>query len=206
MGFLKNLFSIRCPYCGGELENKPGRKKRCPHCENYIYIREGEMKTETEKDLIDFVNRGTAQELGVTISGLERERKRLSEQFGAPASGNDAIWSILNKALEPGNPQKNTNLYFEMERIAQMEGCEFDHVRKAKNKSKRRMFRQELQELNGSGMVARVYTKNDHLVCDKCRKLSEQTFSIDELLERMPIPDECENPDGCRCSYGFELK
>ena len=38
MGFLKNIFGIKCPYCGGDLEMKPGRKKKYPHCENYIYV------------------------------------------------------------------------------------------------------------------------------------------------------------------------
>jgi len=28
-----------CPYCQSLLEKRPGRKKRCPHCENYIYVK-----------------------------------------------------------------------------------------------------------------------------------------------------------------------
>lgn len=28
-----------CPYCSKKLEKKPSRKKKCPHCENYIYSR-----------------------------------------------------------------------------------------------------------------------------------------------------------------------
>ena len=46
MGFLKNIFDIKCPYCGGDLEKKPGRKKKYLHCENYIYVREGEIQAQ----------------------------------------------------------------------------------------------------------------------------------------------------------------
>jgi len=28
-----------CPYCSSALEKKPGRKKKCPHCGNFIYVR-----------------------------------------------------------------------------------------------------------------------------------------------------------------------
>jgi hypothetical protein len=28
-----------CPYCEELLDKKPGRKKKCPHCGNYIYVR-----------------------------------------------------------------------------------------------------------------------------------------------------------------------
>jgi tetratricopeptide (TPR) repeat protein len=28
-----------CPYCNRKLEKTPGRKKACPHCGNYIYVR-----------------------------------------------------------------------------------------------------------------------------------------------------------------------
>jgi uncharacterized Zn finger protein (UPF0148 family) len=28
-----------CPYCGSSLAERPKRKKKCPHCGNYIYVR-----------------------------------------------------------------------------------------------------------------------------------------------------------------------
>jgi hypothetical protein len=28
-----------CPYCSSALEKKPGRKKKCPDCGNFIYVR-----------------------------------------------------------------------------------------------------------------------------------------------------------------------
>jgi len=28
-----------CPYCSSALEKKPGRKKKCPDCANFIYVR-----------------------------------------------------------------------------------------------------------------------------------------------------------------------
>jgi hypothetical protein len=62
----------------------------------------------------------------------------------------------------------------------------------------------ELNRTSGIQMVARVLTANDELVCEECRKLSKMTFTIDEALATMPIPNNCLNGN-CRCGYAFDF-
>lgn len=35
----KEQKKIFCPYCYEILEQEPKKKKKCPHCENFIYVR-----------------------------------------------------------------------------------------------------------------------------------------------------------------------
>lgn len=46
-----------CPYCGGKLEKIPTRKTKCPECGNYIFVRQGKLYTEEEKDIRDYLMR-----------------------------------------------------------------------------------------------------------------------------------------------------
>ena len=36
---LKHHKEILCPYCNDSLEQEPKKKKQCPHCKNFIYVR-----------------------------------------------------------------------------------------------------------------------------------------------------------------------
>ena len=40
--------AVKCPYCAKELAEKPARKKKCPHCSQYIYVRQGKPLTEKQ--------------------------------------------------------------------------------------------------------------------------------------------------------------
>lgn len=40
--------SAQCPNCGGSLATSPTRKKKCPHCGNYIYVRQGQLVGEIQ--------------------------------------------------------------------------------------------------------------------------------------------------------------
>ncbi len=44
-----------CPYCSGLLEKAPARKKKCPHCGNYMYVRGGKAYTEEGAKKADFL-------------------------------------------------------------------------------------------------------------------------------------------------------
>lgn len=39
---------IRCPYCNNPLEKKPTRKKKCPSCGEYIYVKKGQLYKEDD--------------------------------------------------------------------------------------------------------------------------------------------------------------
>ena len=204
MAFLKNLFGPKCPCCSAELEKKPGRKKKCPHCGEYIYIRDGEMKTETKKDFIDYAKR--LYWLDVTVSRLKKEQNKLSKKFGAEASANDTIWSILNRSLEAGNFDRNAKVYREMARVLEAEGKDFNHLIAESQKQGIMSIKQRANELPGyiEKIIISSYV-NDDLVCEKCRELSGKDFSVEEPMENIPLPAKvCESEHGCRCAFGFE--
>lgn len=221
MGLIDNLFGVKCPYCSEKLEKKPGSKKKCPHCGQYIYIRGGEMKTETEKAFIDYS--GRLGWLGVSASKLEKEQKKLSKRFGTRASANDTVWSVLNKSLTGKNHQQDAMIYREMVRLLEVEGKDSQDLsdqanaalmraKKQADKKRRQSLIKELKEnkkfQKESGIEFKVviHTANDHLVCDNCRKASEKTYTVEQFLREMPIPEGCENPEGCRCGIAFSIK
>ena len=200
MSFLKNRFEVKCPNCQNLLDKKPKRKKKCPHCQKYIYIRNGEMKTETEKELIDYAERLSF--LDISVSDLEKENRKLSKRFGFKASVNDTIWSILNQSIRPMKHGRNSSIYAEMTRIAEIEGKE--SIQYKRESIRHSVY--SLQETLGD-FPFQIITRNvnDEDVCDNCRKLSKKEFSVDEFLEKMPIPNECQSEHGCRCWIHFKL-
>ena len=109
-----------CPYCNYVLEKKPGRKKKCPGCNNYIYVRTS-PKT-GEKILITESQIDTIEEQWSIINGthsvyiqkkkiIEKERKLLKKKFGREPSENDIKWSLLNKELIDNASSGNWGLY-----------------------------------------------------------------------------------------------
>lgn len=110
MGFLKNLFDKTpkqpsekvenkavCPYCNFEFEERPSRKKKCPNCGNFIFVRQGRLLTQEEAEIDDWLKR--VEYLGVTKKVFLEEQEILSQRFGMKASVNDTAWGILNKLV-----------------------------------------------------------------------------------------------------------
>lgn len=97
-----------CPYCGVELDKKPSRKKKCPDCGNYIFVRTSPIDRskilikENEIDIIEeqwsIVN-GVHDEYLKEKIKIENERQKLETKFGSPPSENDVKWALLNNDL-----------------------------------------------------------------------------------------------------------
>ena len=92
MSFLKKLFSNEnpsgsnkkqqklatvlnkayCPYCQYEFPETPTRKKKCPNCGNYVYVRKGILLTEEQVNIEDWISRvealGITREFSMTIN------------------------------------------------------------------------------------------------------------------------------------------
>lgn len=97
-----------CPHCNRALEKKPGRKKKCPHCGQFIYVRtrpsdrQQILVTEAQAELIEeqwaIVN-GTHD---AYLAGKRRfvdTKARLAKRFGREPSDNDVRWGLLNDEL-----------------------------------------------------------------------------------------------------------
>ena len=109
-----------CPYCNHALDKKPGRKKKCPNCEKFIYVRtspktgEKILITESEREIIEeqwSIINGTHSEFQKNKKTIENERALLKKKFGRDPSENDVKWSLLNKELIDNASSGNWGLY-----------------------------------------------------------------------------------------------
>lgn len=121
MGILGSLFSRPkpryellgntdpiCPYCSQTLDKMPGRKKKCPHCGNYIYVRtrpsdnKRVLVTEQDAAKIDeqwMMEHGTYDAYLANKREFETQKAELAKKWGRELSDNDVYWAIYNKQL-----------------------------------------------------------------------------------------------------------
>jgi len=198
----------RCPYCGEKLEKKPARKTKCPHCSEFILIRKGELVTAKQKEDLNKKQRwlNWLEQFGASEKRYEHEHKKLSEQFGFEASVGDTLWRLMNSLLsEQVKMFKLVSLYLKMAGFLEDEGKDpapmveqAMSLQRRINQGEVRGFKRLMGEVENMRVV--IHTSNDEVVCDPCREASSRTYSMDEFLEKMPIPDVCESKYGCRCS------
>jgi len=97
-----------CPYCAAPLKKKPARKKKCPSCESYIYVRTRPIDKKKilvrEDQIIEVeeqwaIAQGSHDEFLAERRGFEETKKAMSARFGQEAPDADVRWSLLNKDL-----------------------------------------------------------------------------------------------------------
>jgi len=197
--------NIRCPYCNKLLDKKPLRKKKCPHCKNFIYVRSGQLMTlqqvkeyESQQKEI-WQKRHWVEQLsqyGITEKNFNDYQTKLSQEFGTKASVNDTVWRILNvKILQTDNYHELKTIYWHMAEVLRSEGKNPNHILE-------QVTRLSLLEFQKSGATSvTISTANDTYVCDSCKKLEGKVITIEQALKTMPIPHACTNHSGCRCEY-----
>ncbi len=84
----------KCPNCNQALPVKPTRKQECPHCGRCIFVRNGQLVTEEQATIMDWLVH--LELFGITRKDFDKHRQELSKQFGGQASVNDTLWRILN--------------------------------------------------------------------------------------------------------------
>lgn len=123
-----------CPHCNKLLDKKPGRKKKCPYCGEFIFVRTRpsdeqrvlvtEAQAEEIKEQWSIVN-GTHGEYLAQKKHFSDEKAKLAKRFGREPSENDIKWSLLNKDLIDHANNANWGLYrnakFEMAEILRKE-------------------------------------------------------------------------------------
>ena len=205
-----------CPYCGVNLNPIPKRKKKCPECGNNIFVRWEMLYTEDEIYVKDWLDHYNAQKLGITKEIFNKTRESLSEEFGFLASVKDSLWRLLNRINSPEKSFDDRRIiYLLMGDILTSQGKNADKVLsqahemeildgQEKNSASAKAFKKDLLEMkeSGSNMLVKICTAKDGFVCDECDRLSKMTFTIEEVLETMPIPHKCTNAK-CRCWYTF---
>lgn len=227
MIFLKKIFGKQtdnakeeaeaiCPYCGKVLEKRPQRKKKCPFCKNFIYVRkvpstrkrvlvteDGAKKIDREWESIHLKNRwlGDLEQYGITEKDFDAHKERLSKRFGREASNRDVIWSICNKLVTRTKDLHDLKMiYYAMALFLNEEGKDCLAALQQASKMELTRYKQEgVKEV-------RILTANDS--CEGCQRLRDEVFTTDEVLEKMPIPNrDCTHKlydkkrGFCRCCY-----
>jgi DNA-directed RNA polymerase subunit RPC12/RpoP len=123
-----------CPHCNHALDKMPGRKKKCPHCGNFMFVRtrprdeQRVLVTEDQAEQIEeqwsIVN-GTHGEYLAEKKRVSEEKARLAKRFGKEPSDNDVAWSMLNQDMMEYASQQNWGLFrnakFQMAEILRKE-------------------------------------------------------------------------------------
>jgi predicted nucleic acid-binding Zn-ribbon protein len=205
-----------CPYCAERLETRPQRKKKCPHCGNYIFLKRRpdgknkELVTETQALEIEkqwkevhehneLLN--DLKEWGIS----EREFVRAKSKFdGGGAPDGDVIWSLLQKKLL--SLAKNAE-YSQMQAIYYKQAIYFARQGKDPNVMLYEANKMQLQDYKrlGAKKVQIIFSGNG---CESCEKLDGKTMTISKALKDMPLPHKDCTADVfgnevpfCRCSY-----
>jgi hypothetical protein len=124
-----------CPYCKKILEHKPGSKKKCSFCGNFIHVRtrpsdkQRVLVTEAQAEQIEeqwsIVN-GTHDAYVDQKRQFADEKAKLAKRFGREPSDNDVRWSQLNEEIlkhaRMGDWGLFRNTKFEMGVIVRKEG------------------------------------------------------------------------------------
>lgn len=112
----------KCPSCNVTLETRPTRKQECPHCKKLILVRDGELVTEEQAVILDWL--GSLENFGITRKIFDEHRDKLSKKFGFQAGVNDTLWAILNNLVmsHAKNAFALEQIYREMAKLVSSEG------------------------------------------------------------------------------------
>lgn len=184
---------ISCPYCKAAFRERIEPQIHCPKCGNTILARKGNLLTEEEAKIEDWVK--SVEHLGVTVSYFKEQWKAQRKETGQPPELNDVAWRILNNLLLTRRRDKSA-VYLEMAHIARSEG-------KNPNQFLAEANREILLSYQSDPSITKVKVQHvrDRLVCPNCLALQGQEWTIEDALANPPIPGACTNEIGCRCYY-----
>ncbi len=218
MGFLDKFKKQKpnCPYCEASLDPVPTRKKKCPSCGQFIYVRRRPsdrkriLVTEEDAKRIEEEWKRIHEEqeykqllehFSVSQKEYQNREKDLLKKFKTVPSQRDVFWAILNdrllEAMKGKSWGKISELYREQAHFLIDEG-------KDPFRSLQESMRCQLRDYHSSGVVKKVQVYSaGNSSCDKCKELRGKILTVEQALETMPIPvDNCANSYGyCRCVY-----
>lgn len=165
------------------------------------------MATEANKDWEKayFRNKwmSNLKQYGISEKDFDIRKNELSKTYGFEANDRDVIWSIFNELVTKIKElHKLKMIYFQMALFLHGEGKEFFTILQQSAKMELMQIKQE-----GRRKRVKISTAGERS-CEACQRLKDKIFTIDEALEKMPIPNkDCKHQSGngkpgwCRCSY-----
>lgn len=211
---------ISCPYCKEALSKMPTRKIPCPFCKKYIFVRtdpktkykilvteKGKKEIEKEWEHYLGVNKwlSNLESFGVIKKDFDTMQTTLRKRFNNDPYPRDVIWGLFNKtlsnAININDLQTLGGLYYSMAIFLNEENKNpAPMLEQSKKMELLNLRSQSLDILEGVEILADG--------CDECKKLNKKTFTINEALSKMPLPNkECtfkldnKKYSFCRCSY-----
>lgn len=198
-----------CPYCNHDLDKKPGRKKKCPHCGQSIHAltrpSDGEkvLVTEAQAEQIAeqwFVARGGTHDGYLSAQArAKEERERLAVRLAQTKDPLETArlllahgkgWmEVVRTISKAGIPRTEANA---VTRIAVTEW------RRAQ--AERHLDEMEYLGVEDAPAQVEWSTAGDDGVCPACAALNGNVFTVEQARGMMPHA-RCTSEDGCRCSW-----
>jgi hypothetical protein len=192
-----------CVYCGKDVGKEIKRKMDCPHCKKTLYIRQGKVVDEREKEIFDW-----QKYMDFLVPDIESIRtkveKDLTQRFKQKPSSHDLIWGMFNHIVvnlrEPGSLE---TIYLNMAQFLESDGKLKQAV-----EVRRQAGKMQIASFIESDIYKYVKIKNcnDGSVCSECKKENNKIIPIREALKDPLLPiHNCTNKK-CRCTYDFISK
>jgi len=113
--------SAACPHCQHPLEKRPSRKKKCPHCGQYIYVRTRPsdrtkvLVTEKQAEEIehqwDALHRAQAEARLLETPGYGPAKKHLKRSLGRDPTAHEVTQELARREMAQHRADKNWGLY-----------------------------------------------------------------------------------------------
>lgn len=188
-----------CPYCSSNLDKPPKKKKKCPSCGNFMYVRFSRILfpftylTEDEAFATDEFY--SLQEHGISKDDFFRKYEQIGQENYALTYV--AIYEDL--LLEETDNFQLQSIYFKLSLLHYKLGNEFTSYLQHQAKL-------ELMDLKQSGFdKVKISSVGS---CEACQKLDGRVLAISDALKERPIPClECTHesekgkPGWCMCRY-----
>ncbi len=187
----------KCPYCSVALDPPPKRKKNCPNCSNFIYVRNRKLLTEFDALKQDWLL--YLSPINVSSGDFDHAKAQLTHQFGHVPGFYDVVWRILNDIITPRRSSADIEIaYREMARVASFEQKDpRPYLAQALTTSLQAMKKRGIKRV----IIYSYGGEPDFSTCEACRSLHGKELFIDEALVTLPIPNMCTHDTGCRCEY-----
>jgi uncharacterized Zn finger protein (UPF0148 family) len=213
-----------CPYCGVTLEKRPQRKKKCPSCGNFIYVktlpttREKVLVTESQAEEIEKQWaamyerrkwRDTLASYGISEADYDKEKLRLARQLGREVKDREIAWTLFSRLLRSTTDLQSLKMInYQMALFVEEDSGDFrPFLEKAA----------ELELLNykRSRVVRKVQVLSAGAgnSCEVCFEQDGKVYTIDEALKLKPIPCKgCthtlsgKRAGFCRCLYNAVIE
>ena len=197
--YIQTASNPNCPHCKVILDPAPQRKTKCPSCGKDIYVRTDPFnKQETyylKQD--DALLLNVVRDLGIT-------EKVFTEAMNKAVKGQslgDIIWGLIGKekqnAAQKCDWQTISSITERQARYLYEAGRGYFHIQQEAMKAR-------LQGALAQGMThGKIISSGDDRTCEKCKSQDGMVFTIEEALEKIPLPVKCDNGEFCRCVYTY---